>query len=131
MLTREENIKAILETCFAGFKEKLIDEAVKSILKLELHNGAEKVSVHDKDHIWYKGRQYISLSRFLQAVKAENMKEQRKELHLFCEKCCIEEKEATVKQRYCRYCGAAYKVDDIVNMIEEAKAEGVDCERNI
>ena len=32
-----------------------------------------EVSEYDKDHIWYKGRQYISLRRFLE-VKAEPYK---------------------------------------------------------
>ena len=34
MLTLEQNITAVLETCFAGFKDELIKEAVKSILRL-------------------------------------------------------------------------------------------------
>lgn len=35
MLTYEENVKAILKTHFAGFKEELIDSACNSILKLK------------------------------------------------------------------------------------------------
>lgn len=35
MRTYEENVKAILETCFAGFKEELINNACNSILKLK------------------------------------------------------------------------------------------------
>lgn len=34
MLTIEQNITAVLETCFAGFKDELINEAAKSILRL-------------------------------------------------------------------------------------------------
>lgn len=34
MLTLEQNITSVLETCFAGFKDELIKEAVKSILRL-------------------------------------------------------------------------------------------------
>lgn len=34
MLTLEQNITAVLETCFTGFKDELINEAVKSILRL-------------------------------------------------------------------------------------------------
>lgn len=34
MLTIEQNITAVLETCFAGFKDELINEAAKSILGL-------------------------------------------------------------------------------------------------
>ena len=34
-MTREQNIKAILETNFSGFKEEVIDIAVKKIIEIE------------------------------------------------------------------------------------------------
>ena len=34
-MSKEQNIKAILETHFAGFKDELIDSAVESIMRLE------------------------------------------------------------------------------------------------
>lgn len=33
-----------------------------------------KASEYDKDHIWYKGRQYISLRRFLEVKKEQEPK---------------------------------------------------------
>ena len=35
MLTREQNVRAIIETHFAGFKEEIIDSAVNRILELK------------------------------------------------------------------------------------------------
>ena len=35
MLTYEENVKAILECCFPGYKEELINDACKSICALK------------------------------------------------------------------------------------------------
>ena len=34
-MSKEENIRAILKCCFAGFKDEIIDIAVKEILKIK------------------------------------------------------------------------------------------------
>ena len=34
-MTKEENIRAILESCFAGFKDEIIDVAVKKIMTIK------------------------------------------------------------------------------------------------
>ena len=61
-MTYKENITAILECYFMGFRKEIIDSACNRILEQE----PCKVSEYDKDHIWYRGVQYISLRRFLE-----------------------------------------------------------------
>jgi len=46
-------------------KQRAIDTVLHTI-----EQDSSNVREHDKDHIWYKGGQYISLRRFLE-VKAE------------------------------------------------------------
>ena len=61
----------IIENCnsLSDLRQKLIDgEEVRT------RQEPYKISEYDKDHIWYKGNQYISLRRFLE-VKAEAEKE--------------------------------------------------------
>ena len=61
----------VIENCnsLSDLRQKLIDgEEVRT------RQEPYKVSEYDKDHIWYKGNQYISLRRFLE-VKAEAEKE--------------------------------------------------------
>ena len=69
-MTYKEIITAILECYFSGFKKEIIDSACDRILDQE----PDKVSEYDKDHIWYRGVQYISLRRFLE-VKSEEKNE--------------------------------------------------------
>lgn len=38
-MTKENNIRAILETNFAGFREDIIESAVKMIMGLEARHG--------------------------------------------------------------------------------------------
>lgn len=62
----------VIENCnsLSELRQKLIDgEEVRTVRQEPC-----KVSEYDKDHIWYKGNQYISLRRFLE-VKAEAEKE--------------------------------------------------------
>ncbi|MCR4849794.1 MAG: hypothetical protein K5870_00910 [Lachnospiraceae bacterium] len=69
-MTREEIIKALneIKECPIGLKAWYI-VALEMAIKALSQEPCE-VSEYDKDHIWYKGNQYISLCRFLE-VKAE------------------------------------------------------------
>lgn len=46
-MTREQNIRAILESNFAGFKDEIIDVAVKNIMALSENKG-EWISVSER-----------------------------------------------------------------------------------
>ena len=46
MLTYEENVRAVLETHFSGFKDEIIDSAVNSIMRIKTQE--EKIS--DEEH---------------------------------------------------------------------------------
>lgn len=50
-MTKEDNIRAILETHFAGFREDLIESAVKMIMRLEVQHGHWEII--DKGHFFY------------------------------------------------------------------------------
>lgn len=50
-MTKENNIRAILETHFAGFREDLIESAVKMIMRLEERHG--HWTLIDKGHNFY------------------------------------------------------------------------------
>lgn len=66
-MTNEEHIEQLkkLRSFHNGSYGRSINKAIKA-----LEQEPCKVSEYDKDHIWYKGHQYISLRRFLE-VKAE------------------------------------------------------------
>jgi hypothetical protein len=49
-------------------------DIAKTVILKALEQEPCKVLEYDKDHIWYKGSQYISLRRFLE-VKAETKQE--------------------------------------------------------
>lgn len=67
-MTREERCDAI--KFFKEVSEKEVDNAKYSRLAIEaLEHDPCKISEYDKDHIWYKGCQYISLRRFLEVKK--------------------------------------------------------------
>ncbi len=57
---------------------------------------------------------------------ADNLKKNRKGRQLFCVNCGITETEPDFMQKYCRYCGSAFKTEDVAkmnkDMIEEAKS---------
>lgn len=48
-MSREENIRAILECNFYGFKEEIIETAVKMILETDSANDIDIVSKSDDD----------------------------------------------------------------------------------
>ena len=125
-MTYKQNITAILECYFAGFKEEIIDSACNRILEQELDQESYKVSKYDKDHIWYKGNQYISLRRFLE-VKAVTQQEPKtghwievideidslgnKTWHHKCS-ICGNEDSGWGDYKYCPNCGAKMEVSD-------------------
>lgn len=75
-MTREEAIRMLIR-----LKDRINFEVTDSQKKMDALNMAIKaleqepceVSEYDKDHIWYKGHQYISLRRFAE-LKAEEYK---------------------------------------------------------
>ena len=86
-MTREEAIEVLNKMKYPqkvnknGFiisNVNIENEALEMAIKA-LEQEPCKVSEYDKDHIWYKGHQYISLRRFLE-VKAEAEQEP-------CDKC--------------------------------------------
>ena len=71
---RIKQIKAVtLEECKCAEEHRQLAEWLKDYKRLK-EKEPYKVSEYDKDHIWYKGDQYISLRRFLE-VKNEKKNE--------------------------------------------------------
>ena len=86
-----------------------------------LEQESYKVSEYDKDHIWYKGWQYISLRRFLEVKKALEQEpktgywiEHEIENTLRWLECsnCHCETSYNVMHNYCPNCGAKMEVSE-------------------
>ena len=69
-MTREEKIAVLKDIIDGEIVHPQVRKDVGAWAIKALEQEPCKVSEYDKDHIWYKGRQYISLRRFLE-VKAE------------------------------------------------------------
>ena len=76
-MEKQEAIKKLEETVGAYLLSGRADDTTcgewREILET-LRKEPCKVAEYDRDHIWYKGRQYISLRRFLEVKKEQEPK---------------------------------------------------------
>lgn len=101
-MTREENIRAILESNFAGYKEEVIDIAVKRICELEQEPCEDCLFKNE----WQKIGKLIS-------VILEKQTEQElighwimHDRHRECSKCGVWLLKDMPRNSYCPNCGA-------------------------
>lgn len=76
-MEKQEAIKKLEETVGAYLLSGRADDTTcgewREILET-LRKEPCKVAEYDRDHIWYKGRQYISLRRFIEVKKEQELK---------------------------------------------------------
>lgn len=106
LMSRSTIKHAIYDVCLRKNNIDIFEELLDRINELPSVNPQEpcEVSEYDKDHIWYKGSQYISLRRFLE-VKA--LEQEPKTGHWI--KDDITERSKSAYKHKCDRCGAYHR----------------------